>query len=126
MIVRLPHRIGRGRFVKPRICPDCHHVCFLVRHPKGNRCLKCSEKNHRKQRHHRGQFNYKNRAWLRRKSEAIAESGWCALCGSTERLTVHHAVNVMTGEWQGQHVTVLCDGCHQKWEAKVNRIRSMR
>lgn len=41
-------------------------------------------------------------------------------------LTVHHAVNVMTGEWQGHHVAVLCDGCHQKWEAKVNRIRSMR
>ena len=31
-----------------------------------------------------------------------------------------------TGEWQGRHVTVLCDGCHQAWEAKVNRIRSLR
>lgn len=126
MIIRLHHRIGRGRFIKPRICPDCHHITLLASHPKANRCIKCHQKKHRREQRHNTRFNYRKRAWIRRKSDAIAESGWCALCGSTEHLTVHHAVDVMTGEWQGRHVTVLCDGCHQKWETKVNRIRSLR
>lgn len=118
-------RIGK-KFFKPHLCPDCGRLVVLVRHPKAVHCPKCRNKKHHKSAGHRKQQKkYNNSTYRRKRKTAMTDHPYCALCGRSDHLTCHHAVNVRTGEWAGKHVTVLCEKCHGLWETKVNKIRGL-
>lgn len=118
----------RKKYLKLHLCPECHKVVVWVRHPKSQRCSTC----HKRYRRHaeednavkRARRKYNNSSYQTQRRHALNEHGYCALCGSTNHLTCHHTVNTRTGEWQGKHLTVLCENCHQIWETKVNILRS--
>lgn len=118
-------RVGK-KFLKPHFCPECGELVILVRHPLSQRCPKCQQRYHRKKQSHKAQQRkYNTGDYRRRKAATLRNHPYCALCGSTHDLTCHHAVRVKSGEWKGQHLTVLRAECHRIWETKVNKIRSM-
>lgn len=86
-------KIKRGLFLKPRRCPDCGKVQIFVSAPLGERCKKCHNRNRRNKNRQRyrqdGTYKYGNR-WQRVRKRVIRERPYCALCGATEELTVHH------------------------------------
>lgn len=120
-------RMGR-KFIKPHLCPDCHRLALLVKHPSSKRCTCC----HKRYRRHsmtdssvkRCRRKYNNASYRRRQRNALDQQGYCALCGNTQHLSCHHTLNIRSGEWSGKHLTVLCERCHRIWETKVNKIRS--
>lgn len=120
-------KLARKKFFSPHLCPECGKLMIIIPNPCCTRCPKC-------QRHFLRQTNKDNAfkrsrrkhtktSYKTAKKRAITNQGYCALCGSIEDLTAHHTCNVETGEWQGQHLTVLCDVCHKIWEQKVNILR---
>lgn len=118
----------KRKYLKPHRCPDCHKLVILVRYPNSQRCSAC-HKRHKRQTHpspsmlrSNKYYNKKYKAMARRELEA---HHFCALCGATKNLTCHHCVDVKTRQWRGQHLTVLCERCHQLWETKVNIVRSV-
>lgn len=119
-------RIGK-KFLYPHLCPRCHKLVILIRHPMQRCCPACQKHYHRKRAGAKRQAKkYNNGTYRRGRAQALRNQPYCALCGSTEHLTCHHTVNVRNGEWQGQHLTVLCSDCHQIWETKVNKLRSLQ
>lgn len=114
-------KIGK-KFLKPHRCPGCHKFMWLVRFPVAMSCPAC-QKRHRRQTV--GRSKKYNTTYRRRARRAKKTQPYCALCGSTEHLTCHHTVNVITKEWQGEHLTVLCERCHSLWETKVNKLRNL-
>lgn len=120
-------RVGR-KFLKPHFCPDCHRFIVLVKHPQSKRCVTCRNRRRRKSSSEnstkRSRRKYNNDTYRRAAQKALSTQGYCALCGCTHNLTCHHTVNIRSGEWQGKHLTVLCERCHLLWEQKVNIVRS--
>lgn len=120
-------KIWRKKFFSPRFCKSCGKLMPIVSHPAIQYCERCT-------RHYRlakqgdnaakrARRKYNKASYKTAKKRAITNQGYCALCGSTEHLTAHHTCNVETGEWQGQHLTVLCDTCHKIWEQKLSILR---
>lgn len=119
---RIYFRLSKHKYIKPRICPDCHKFEIIARDPRGNRCRKCSRRQHR--------HNVKAKMREKRKALGLAgnrygtnyqtarrhllkEHPYCSLCGCSEHLTVHHVGK----DESGQRLTVLCFECHQAYEA---------
>ncbi len=112
-----------GKYFCPHFCPDCGKLMLFVRHPFSRRCSACHNKYRRKS-GRRSKRSYSNSYYRRNKSKLMEAHHFCALCGSEKNLTCHHCVDVKSGEWAGKHLTILCNRCHQLWEAKVNKERT--
>lgn len=97
MVVRLAKRL----FFKPRKCPNCGKHLYFCEHPKSVHCRACSKSHDRAYEHY---FVF----WVHK---TIARKyGYCALCGTREKLTIHH----VGGGYK--HYTTLCEGCHANYE----------
>lgn len=114
-------RIKKHTFFSPRRCPRCHKICLFVRHPKGKCCMKCHEQErrisrraNRRQKRKEGTLKYNCKYQTRRK-HLLKRQPWCSLCGATENLTTHHVGG------RDEHLTVLCDECHQAYERWNNK-----
>lgn len=114
-------RIKRAMWLKPRICPDCKKICLFARNYQSVRCEKCHTRRRRRIKRARGglrSWRWKHSESWRRKSLKIrTEHPYCALCGNSENLTVHHIVTY-EGKFIGQY-TVLCAECHVAHEKRV-------
>lgn len=119
MIIRVRKRL----FIKPRFCSDCGRFCVFGESNLSTRCHECHKKHcrarkrdTRRKKRQTGQYLYTKR-YASRKKKVIADHPYCALCGTTENLTCHHVGG-------GNNLTVLCDECHQAYEAWNNRKRN--
>lgn len=64
---------------------------------------------------HRSRDNvYSTAEWRKLSSQAIAQAGCCAICGSTDRLEAHHISPDQELALDPQNIVVLCKECHAK------------
>lgn len=115
-------RIRKHLYLKPRHCPDCGKICLFCRCYKAERCGDCHKRKRDRVRRRLRRYvarhadNYKyDKSYWRRRRRILKEHPYCALCGATENLTTHH---VGGGD---EHLTVLCDECHQAYEKYNNK-----
>lgn len=117
-----PIKIKRNCYIKPRKCPDCGKLCIFARSYLSERCRPCAKargrRNKRIRRREQGLPARKyTRAYFRRREQVILRHPYCSLCGSKDCLTCHH----IGGGESIYKLTVLCDECHQAYEAYKNR-----
>ena len=56
----------------------------------------------------------KSQDWSRKRVKKFQRSQWCAICGSDERLQVHHLFyRPQLKEAQQSDLRILCDRCHK-------------
>lgn len=119
-------KIKRKMYFKPRRCPECHKICLFVRTPKAKCCPKCHKKQRRiskraNKRHQRRTGTYKYGAHYQSvRKRVIRNHPYCALCGTTMNLTMHHVGGGC------EHFTVLCDRCHQEYERLNNKRKDKK
>ena len=117
MVIRLKKKL----FFKPRRCPMCGKRCYFCDWWTAVHCKKCAKKHrldkkHAKIREARKTHTYKyTKSYFCRRKRLIEEHPYCSLCGCTENLTTHHVGG------KSEHLTVLCDKCHQQYEAINNK-----
>lgn len=111
-------RINRRSVFKPRVCPDCGRICLLARHELALRCRDCSKKKHHHLHHQRTRKKY-NGAYRKARQRLIEAHPYCSLCGAEENLTAHH----VGGGADNSKLTILCEKCHQAYEAWAQRER---
>lgn len=122
-------KLGKRKYFKPRVCPECGKVCLFGPSHLSIHCKVCSKRiHHRKKRQTKkaknremgmsqnGKYNAK---YKRARKKIIEAHPYCALCGSTENLTAHH----VGGGHSNAKLTVLCYECHQAYE-KYNERRN--
>ena len=120
-------RIRKHLYLKPRYCPDCGKICLFCRCYKAERCDDCHKRKRDRVRRRLRRYtarhadNYKyDKSYWRRRRRILKEHPYCALCGATESLTTHH---VGGGD---EHLTVLCDDCHQAYERWNNKRKVIK
>ena len=93
MVIRLKKKL----FFKPRRCPMCGKRCYFCDWWTAVHCKKCAKKHRQDKKIQKRQLNgrkankakYGNK-WRNLRKREIKKHPFCALCGTTEELTVHH------------------------------------
>lgn len=114
-------KIKKHTFLKPLRCPICNKFRLFVKYPQAKCCKKCHAKQRRisqaaNRRYQRRQKTYKYSVqYQSRRKREIKEHPYCSLCGTEHNLTAHHVGG------NCEHLTVLCDECHQAYERWNNK-----
>ncbi len=90
-------------------CLDCRTITAT-----GPRCPSCSRTRNRKR---DAASPYRNARWQKLRARLTRQAGACTICGSHQRLTVHHLHGRKRDITQGPFA-VLCGHCHSTYEAE--------
>jgi len=118
-------KIKKKLYFKPRFCPECGKVCLFCRHYLSLRCGECHKEHNRRRKNRNKHIKQRTRKKLglskytsnyqRRRKREIKQHPYCSLCGTDQNLTTHHVGGGC------DHLTVLCDECHQAYERWNNK-----
>ena len=108
--------LGRAdRVTLARACPGCGAV--LAAGARG-RCARCA----RPQRSGSSRPELDKAEWQKlRRAAKLRDANRCVLCGSTARLSVHHAV---TGSSSLEDLVTLCARCHRREHTRRKNLEA--